>query len=183
VARDTPLRPAAGLLIILGLATTAAACGGGPPRDLAGFGLGMSQEQVMGEARRLGGFTCHVQGTRPRLTTCSGPTPDGPVEVVVRDDSAVAVSLLQDPRGRRPERQVRRFVKGFGDPAWHDRPYPTRSDPSGGFHTLWLNQDSTRSLALICAGRRLQPPCTARLAVTGPTEVQASLDTLLDIQR
>jgi hypothetical protein len=165
------------------LAVPLAACGGGPPRELAGFALGMSQEQVMAQARRTGGFTCHLHGTRPSLTTCQGHTPDGEVQLVVRDNVTVAVSLVREPPGRNPRRQMRRFVKGFGDPAWRERPYPSRFDTGQGYHTLWVNSDSTRSLALVCVGRRTEPPCTAVLEATTPAAVHASLDRLLGIQR
>jgi hypothetical protein len=169
--------------LALALAAPLAACGGGPPRELAGFALGMSQEQVMAQARRTGGFTCHLHGTRPRLTTCQGHTPDGEVQVIVQENMTVAISLVREPSGRNPRRQMRRFVKGFGDPAWRERPYPSRFDTVQGYHTLWVNSDSTRSLALVCAGRRTEPPCRAMLEVTTPGDVHASLDSLLGIQR
>jgi hypothetical protein len=183
LARKAMWRTAARLSLFAVMAAAMAGCGGGPPRELAGFSLGMSREQVMAEARRTGGFTCHIRGTRPRLTTCEGQTPDGTVQVTVRDDTTEAVALVRDPSGRNPQRQMQRFVKGFGDPAWRDRPFPTRSDPSQGLHTLWLSADSTRSMALVCAGRRLEPPCTAELAVTSPAQVHAFLDDLMGIQR
>jgi hypothetical protein len=183
LAREAMGRTAARLSLLAVMAASMAGCGGGPPRELGGFSLGMSQEQVMAEARRAGGFTCHVRGTRPRLTTCEGETPDGTVQVTVREDTTVAVALARDPSGRNPQRQMRRFVRGFGDPAWRDRPFPNRSDPTQGFHTLWLSADSTQSIALVCAERRLQPPCTAEIAVTSPARVHASLDALMGIQR
>jgi hypothetical protein len=183
LARKAMWRTAARISLIAIMGAPVAGCGGGPPRELAGFGLGSSQEQVMAEARRTGGFTCHVRGTRPRLTTCEGQTADGLVKVTVRDDTTVAVVLVRDPVGRNPPRQMRRFVKGFGDPAWRDRPFPNRADPIQGFHTLWLSADSSRSMALVCAERRLQPPCTAELAVTSPARVLAALDDLMGIQR
>lgn len=183
MARDAWRHTAARLSLLFVVAAPMAGCGGGPPRELAGFSLGMSQEQVMEEARRMGGFTCHVRGTRPRLTACEGQTPDGTVQVTVQDNATVAIALVRDPAGRNPQRQMRRFVKGFGDPAWRDRPFPTRSDPSQGLHTIWLSADSTRAMALVCAGRRLEPPCTAELAVTSPAQVLAALDGLMGIQR
>jgi hypothetical protein len=183
LAREAMGRTAARLALLAVMAAPMTGCGGGPPRDLAGFSLGMSQEQVLAEARRTGGFTCHVRGTRPRLTTCEGQTLDGTVQVTVRDDTTVAVALARDPAGRNPQRQMWRFVKGFGDPAWRDRPFPNRAEPTQGFHTLWLSADSTRSMALVCAQRRLQPPCAAELAVTSPARVHASLDHLMGIQR
>jgi hypothetical protein len=179
VDRDDRPRLAAALSVALILT----GCGGGPPRDLAGFTLGMSQDQAMARVRSIGGFTCHVRGTIPRLTSCEGATSEGVVKVVIRDDVTVGVSLRTEPAGRNPRRKMRRFVKGFGDPAWRERPYPTRFDPLEGYHTFWLDRDSTRSIAMVCAGQKLEPPCTAELALTSPAAVHSTLDALLGIER
>lgn len=171
------------LTACLPVAMGMAGCGGGPPRDLAGFALGTPGDQAMAKVRSLGGFTCHVRGTIPRLTTCDGTTSEGAVQVVIRDDVTVSVSLRTEPSGRNPRRQMRRFSKAFGDPAWRERPYPTRFDPVEGYHTFWLDKDSTRSIAMVCAGPKLEPPCNARLALTSPAAVHATLDSLLGIRR
>lgn len=173
------LRLAAALTVALILG----GCGGGPPRDLAGFALGMSRDQAMTKVRGMGGFTCHVRGTIPPLTTCEGATSEGVVQLVIRDDVTVAVSLRTEPAGRNPRRKMRRFVKGFGDAAWRERPYPSRFDPLEGYHTFWLDRDSTRSIAMICAGQKLEPPCTAELTLSSPASVHSTLDALLGIQR
>lgn len=164
-------------LLVAGLA----ACGGSPPEELGGFALGMSQAQVVEAARAAGSFTCRMRGTRPRITTCEGPTPEGTVRVLVRDDVARVITLRRDPEGRDPQRQMRRSVRGFGDAAWRERPYPGRERPVEGYQTLWLNEDSTRALATVCAGTGLRPPCVLELATTSPAGVLAKLDTLLGI--
>jgi hypothetical protein len=167
------------LPVLLTVALTG--CGRSPPKEMAGFGLGMSQDQVVTEAARHGGFTCHLSGTRPRLATCAGTTAQGPARVRVRENQVVAVSLEMDPGGRRPQRAMRRFTRRFGEPAWEERPFPTPFDSITGYHTLWLNRDSTRALGVVCAGRRLAPPCTAELSRTSPDAVEMKLDSLLGI--
>lgn len=167
------------LAFVLSLCLTG--CGGSPPTSLAGFTLGMSQEAVLAETAAQGNFNCRLRGVAPAVTLCEGITADGQVRVVVHDGAAVSVSLQLEPAGRRPERAVNRFVRRFGAPAWRERPYPPR-EPRG-YHTLWLDRDSTRSLAMICSGRRLEPPCSAELSRTAPSTVQAQLDALLEIQR
>jgi hypothetical protein len=173
-----PLRAAVPWLIL-----TLAGCGRSPPSELGGFGLRMSQEQVVAESRARTGSTCHLTGTRPRLTVCQGFDPGGDFRVVVLDDAITSIRIRLEPEGRRPQRAVRRFVKKFGDPVWRERPYHSPLDPAAGYHTLWLSRDSTRSLALICADRGLAPPCFAELTRTSPTAVEAKLDTLLGIRR
>src|SRR5690606_26647316 len=126
-------------------------CGGGPPESLGGFELGLTQAEVLEEARSRGAFSCRLRATRPRLAECEGPTPDGVVTVVVRDDSVVRVVLrLEPPADERPGRAVRRFVEPFGDPIWRDRPVPPRASPPERYHTYWLDADSTRALAMVC---------------------------------
>lgn len=166
-----------------GLALAAAGCGGDPPRSLAGFSLGMSQERVMDAVRARGGFTCNVRGTRPPMTSCEGPSEDGPVRVVVRQDTAVEIALLMDPDVRNPRRAMRRYVRPFGPPAWRERPYPSRAAAVEGYHTLWLDRDTTRAIALVCAGRDLVPPCTVELTRTSPARILAVLDSLLDARQ
>lgn len=78
---------------------------------------------------------------------------------------------------------MRRFVRRFGAPAWRDRPHAMPSDTTPVYHTLWLDRDSTRALAMMCVGERLVPPCVAELARTSPAAVEAKLDTLLRIRR
>lgn len=176
-------RPARPLLAAVPwLAVGLAGCGGDPPKELGGFSLGMSQEQVLEESRRQGGSTCHLKGTRPRLTVCQGSEPGREFRVVVLDDAIASIRLEMEPAGRRPQRAIRRFVRRFGDPVWRERPYPPSLDVAPGYHTLWVNGDSTRSLAMICAGRRLVPPCSAELARTTRSTVEAKLDTLLGIR-
>lgn len=167
--------------LALGLAL--AGCGGSPPDNLDGFRLGMSQEQVMAEARSRGDFTCRLQGTRPRLMTCDGPTPEGQLRIVVHDDATTYLGIRMEPSGSRPERTMRRFVRRFGDPAWRERPHPMPFDSAEAFHTLWLDRDTTRALAMMCEGVGLVPPCYAELARTSPAAVEAKLDTLLRIRR
>jgi hypothetical protein len=159
----------------------AAGCRDEPPRSLAGFALGMSQERAMAEARSHGGFTCSVRGTQPRQSVCEGDTPDGPVRVLVHQDTLVEVTVRMDPDVRNPRRAMRHFVRKFGEPAWRERPYPSRFAPLEGHHTLWLDRDSTRSVALVCDGPRLEPPCLVELAATSPARVLATLDSLLEI--
>lgn len=164
---------------------SAAACGGEPPRSLAGFELGQTQEQVLEAARSRGGFDCRLRSSRPPLAVCEGPTEQGTVTVLVRGDSVVSVRLRIEPGDAddRPRAAIRRFVRPFGDPAWRDRPYPPRSLPPDRFHTQWIDGDSLRSLALICAHEDLGPPCTAELTATRPAAVEARRDTLLGIRR
>jgi hypothetical protein len=169
------------LAILAALALVLPSCGRGPPRALSGFSLGMPQDEVLERARKLGGFTCSIRGTRPPVTICEGPTADGEVLVTVRDDEVVRVGLRRVPEGRRPQRDMRRFVSRYGDPAWRERPYPSRFEPLEGYHTLWLNRDSTRWVAAICHGQRLEPPCSIDLAVTSPAGVRLLLDGLLGI--
>jgi hypothetical protein len=166
----------------LALAVGVAGCGGSPPTQLVGLRLGMSQEALMTEVRERGGFTCRLTGSRPRLTTCEGPTPDGHVRVVVRDDEVIWIQLRMDPTGPRPERTVRRLVRRLDDPAWRERPHFMPPDSAPAYHTLWVDRDSTRFLSLLCADRRLAPPCYAELARTSPVAVEAKLDTLMGIQ-
>lgn len=165
------------------LALALAGCSGSPPRELGGFGLGMSQEQVVEESRRRGGSTCQLTGTRPRLTVCQGFQPGDRYRVTVVDDATASIHLRMDPGGRRPQREVRRFVRRFGTPVWRERPTPPAIESAGGYHTYWIDRDSTRSLALVCADRGLVPPCSAELARTSPAAVEAKLDTLLGIRR
>lgn len=159
------------------------ACGRGPPQAVAGFALGMTQDEVMALARDRGGFTCHIRGTRPPMAVCEGSTMEGPVTVVVRDNALVRVTLQRIPAQRRPQREMQRFVRRFGEPAWRERPYPSRFEPLEGYHTAWLSRDTTRSLTLVCAGRQLEPPCRVELASTTPAAVEAMLDALLGIER
>jgi hypothetical protein len=164
------------------LAVVVAGCGGSPPTELAGFQLGMSQEAAMTEVRERGGFTCRLTASRPRLTTCEGPTPDGDVRLVVRDDALIWIRLRMDPAGPRPERAVRRLVGRPGDPAWRERPYFMPPDSAPAYHTLWVDRDTTRTLSLLCADRRLAPPCYAELTRTSPPAVEAKLDSLMGIR-
>lgn len=166
-------------LLVLG------ACGGGePPEALAGFRLDMSQAQVMAEANRRPGFVCRLQASRPKLTSCAGPTDQGRAEAVVRGDSADMFITLELARGARdPDRAVRELSDPFGTPAWKDRPFPPLTDPPEAYHTYWVDRDSTRGIALICDGPDLGPPCNARLSTTTPAGVQAKLDTLMGIRR
>ncbi len=175
-------RPLAIVLSML-LMAPVAACGGAPPEGLGGFELGMSQAQVMERSQRRGGFTCTLIGTRPKVTSCAGPTEGGPIEVLVRGDSAVRIILRKDVPDKHPARSMRRFARGFGKPAWSDRPWPLRPRPTERFNTVWLDRDTTRAIALTCRGRRLEPPCTAELNATTPARLQARLDSLLGIRR
>jgi hypothetical protein len=143
----------------------------------------MSQEQVVLETRRRGDSACHLSGTRPRVAVCEGRRSGEQFRVVVLDDAATSIRAPVPAHGRRPQRDVRRFVRRFGEPAWRDRPYHPASEPAPGYHTLWLDRDSTRSLAMICAARALGPPCSAELARTSPAAVEAKLDSILNIRR
>lgn len=165
------------------LAAALVGCGGGPPRSMDGFSLGMSREEVLAEVRSRGGFTCSIRGTRPSLTLCEGPTSDGSVRVVVRQDSVVEVTVRTEPPARSPQRAMQRLARRFGEPAWRERPYPPRPARPEGYHSLWLSRDSTRSVAMLCQGERLTPPCTIELAATSPASIQAKLDSLLQIRR
>ncbi|MFW5947670.1 MAG: hypothetical protein ACOCUW_04180, partial [Gemmatimonadota bacterium] len=137
-------------VLLLGAAALAG-CGGEPPEGLAGFRLGMTQPELLAEADARMGFTCRARATRPPQTACAGPAEEGQVEAVVRGDSVVRITLelardAADPSAAADA--VRRFVRGFGDPAWRDRPYPPPSgprpsDPPEGYHTFWVDVDST----------------------------------------
>jgi hypothetical protein len=175
--RFLPAPTAAALLLAL------AGCGGEPPETLGGFELGLTHGQVMEAARARGGFSCRVRASRPPVTICTGPAEEGEVTAVVRDDSVVSIALRLDPAGPDGGRTIRRFVEPFGDPGWRDRPQPPASPTPESFHTLWLDEDSIRALALSCAERELGPPCTAELYETTPAGVQATLDSLLRIRR
>lgn len=167
------------LLALVGLG----ACGGEPPEALGPFRLGMTQSEVMDTAYSRPEFVCRLVASRPKMTLCSGPTEQGRVEALVRGDSAVQVTLEVARHADDPARATRRFARRFGDPAWFDRPYPPTSDPPDGYHTFWLNEDSTRGIAMICRGKELGPPCNARLTTTSPAGVEAKLDSLLNIRR
>lgn len=159
-------------------------CGGGPPESLAGFALGHDQAQTMEIARSLGGFQCRLRSSRPKLTVCEGPVDEGIVGVVVRDDTVVSVSLRLEPApDDRPRRVIRRFARPFGDPVWRDRPYPPLELPPRGYHTLWVDDDTARAIALVCDGEQLTPPCTAELTPISPAGLEARLDTLMGIRR
>ena len=160
-----------------------AGCGGGPPAELAGFALGMTQAEAADVARGHGSFTCRFRGVHPPTMTCDGGTPEGAVRVFVEDDVTRSITLRPDPGGADPQAAMRRFVDGFGDPAWRERPVPPRSPTVEGYHTLWVNEDSTRALATVCAGPGLRPPCLVELATTSPAGVAAKLDTLLGLRR
>jgi hypothetical protein len=159
-------------------------CEGSPPETLGGFGLGLTQSELMEEARLRGGWGCRLRASRPPLTICEGPVEEGTVTVTIEGDSARSVRLRMAPDpDDDPGRAVRRWAGDFGTPLWRDRPYPPRSDPPTGYHTYWANEDSTRSLALVCAGREMAPPCTAELERASPVRVRATLDSLLGITR
>lgn len=160
-----------------------AGCGGEPPETLGGFSLGLTQAEVMAAARDRGGFGCRVRASRPPLTICSGPSEEGEVTAVVQADSVIAIALRLDAAGPEPRRVVERFVRPFGDPAWRDRPLPPQAPVPESYHTLWLDADSVRALAMSCDGPDLAPPCTAELRETTPAGVQATLDELLRIRR
>lgn len=145
--------------------------------------LGMTQQEVLDAVRARGGFNCRLRASRPKLTVCEGPAEGGALTVVVEGDSVVRLELRLDAGGENPRRTVRRFVKPFGDAVWRDRPQPPRASTPEGYHTLWLDEDTTRGIALVCAGSGLAPPCTAGLAETTPQRVQARLDSLLGIVR
>lgn len=160
-----------------------AGCGGEPPETLGGFSLGLTQAEVMAEARERGGFGCRFRASSPPVTICAGPAEEGEVTAVVRADSVVAIQLRLDPADSEPGRAVQRFVRPFGDPAWRDRPQPPDAPVPDSYHTLWLDADSLRALGLSCAGPDLAPPCTAELRETTPAGVLAALDSLLRIRR
>lgn len=168
-------------VLLAGLAV--GACGGEPPEGLGGFRLGMTQSEVMDTAYARPEFVCRLVASRPKVTLCSGPTEQGMVEALVRGDSAVQITLEVAREAEDPAGATRRFARPFGDPAWFDRPYPPTSSPPEGYHTFWLNEDSTRGIAMICRGRDLEPPCNARLTTTSPAGVEAKLDSLLNIRR
>lgn len=184
-ATTRPLPAHASRVFGLGLllAATLAGCRGSPPNALAGFRLGMTQEQVLQEGRRHGDFTCNIRGTVPRLMTCHGPTTHGALRVSVRDDVTTYLGVYMDAEGARPERVTRRFVRRFGTPAWKERPHPMPFDSIDGYHTFWLARDSTRALGMTCVGKGLVPPCFAELTRTSPAAVEAKLDSLLRIRR
>jgi hypothetical protein len=167
----------------LTLALALVACRDSPPTELAGFRLSMSQEQVVLETRRRGDAACHLTGTRPPVAICEGRRAGDEFRVVVVGDTTASIRAPVPARGRRPHRDVGRFVRRFGEPAWRDRPYHPPSEPTPGFHTLWLTRDTTRSLAMICASRALGPPCAAELARTSPAAIEAKLDSILNIRR
>lgn len=158
-----------------------AGCDGEPPEEVGGFVLGMAQTDVMAEAGSRG-FVCHLQATRPKVTTCSGNTSQGALEVLVLGERTVKITL-QPNTGPGESGEMRDYSDPFGTAAWHDRPYPPQSEPPERFHTLWLDQDTTRAIALICDGRELEPPCTVELTTTSPSRILAKLDTLLGIRR
>lgn len=171
------------LLAALLVTVFASACGGEPPEGLGGFRIGMSQSEAMDTAYAREGFTCRLLASVPKQTLCSGPTDQGSVEALVRGDTTVRVTLEVARTADDPVAATRRFARPFGDPAWRDRPYPPTAEPPEGYHTLWVNEDSTRSIAMICRGPELGPPCNARLATTTPAGVEARLDSLLGIRR
>lgn len=174
--RRPPAGSAASLLLLL------AACGGEPPETLGGFALGITQDEMLEQARARGDFGCRLRASRPPLATCEGPTEEGTVTAVARDGAVVRITLrLEWPGEGRPDRAVRRFADPFGEPAWRDRPLPPRSPTVEAYHTLWLDADSTRSVALECRGPDLAPPCAAELRATSPASVRARRDTLLGI--
>lgn len=169
----------------LALASLLVACGGEPPESLAGFRLGMTQGEVTRAAGEIGGFTCRFRGTRPPVMVCAGETAEGPVRIVAVEDATRSITLTLDPSGRDPQRTLRRFVRGFGDPAWRERPVNAPAgrgqDRGEAYHTFWVNDDSTRAIAAVCAGAGLLPPCDLELTATSPAGVVAKLDSLLGI--
>ena len=166
-------------LLVVGLV----ACGGEPPEELAGFTLTMTQQEVMGEAYSRPEYVCRLVASRPKVTFCSGPTDQGMVEVMVRGDSTARITLEVGRQAEDPAEAVERFARPFGRPAWRDRPYPPTADPPEGYHTFWVDADSTRAIAMICGGEALAPPCNARLMRITPAGVEAKLDSLLNIRR
>jgi hypothetical protein len=174
-------RPTAAAAVLTMAAGLLSGCGGEPPEGFDGFELGMPQTDVMAEAGSRG-FTCHLQATRPKLTTCSGNTSQGALEVQVVGDRTEQLTLRPDVEPG-ASGEMREYSEPFGTPAWRDRPYPPQSDPPERYHTLWLDEDTTRAVALICDGRELAPPCTVVLATTSPSRILAKLDTLLGIRR
>lgn len=159
------------------------ACGGEPPEELGGFRLDMTQAQVMDLAYDRQGFVCRLVASRPKQTVCSGPSELGRLEAaVVGDSGTVRITVEIGRETEDPAAAVRDFVDPFGEPAWRDRPYPPTADPPEGYHTLWLDADSTRAVAMICRGEALGPPCNARLMTTTPAGIRAKLDSLLNIR-
>lgn len=171
------------VLLAASLAPALVGCRPSPPTHLGGFRLDMSQQDVVDESRRRPESACHLAGTRPRVAVCEGTRPGHEFRVVVVGDTTAYIRVRMQPEGPRPERGMRRFVSRFGEPAWRERPHTAPFEPRAGYHTLWLNRDSTRSLAMICAAAGLGPPCSAELARTSPAAVEAKLDTLLGIRR
>jgi hypothetical protein len=173
-----PSAAAGALALLIGLT----GCGGEPPEQLGGFELGLTQDEMLAAARERGGFACRLRSSRPKLAACEGPTEDGIVTVTARADTVVRIELRLAPGADDdPARAVRRFARPFGDPAWRDRPLPPRATTPERYHTLWLDEDTTRSVALACDGAELAPPCTAELRPTSPAAVRARRDTLLGI--
>jgi hypothetical protein len=166
----------------LALALALPGCGSSPPEELAGFRLAMSQQEVVLEARGRGDSACHLTGTRPRVAVCEGTRPGEAYRVVAVDDRTTYIRTELPVDERRPERAVRRFRGRLGEPAWRDRPYAS-SEYAPAFHTLWLDRDSTRYLAMTCAARGFGPPCSAELARATPAAIEAKLDTILGIRR
>ena len=171
------------IVLVAVVALGAAACGGEPPEELGGFTLTMSQSEVMDEAYSRPDYVCRLVASRPKVTFCSGPTDQGMLEVTVRGDSARRITLEVARNADDPADATQRFARPFGTPAWRDRPYPPTAVPPEGYHTFWVDRDSTRGLAMICRGEELGPPCNARLMRTSPAGVQAKLDSLLNIRR
>lgn len=167
------------VLVILGLA----GCGGEPPEGLGPFRLGMTQSELMDTAYNRAEYVCRLVASRPKVTFCSGPTEHGTVEAMARGDSTVRVTLEVARTADDPAEATRAFAKPFGTPAWRDRPYPPLSDPPEGYHTFWIDRDSTRGIAMTCRGEELGPPCNARLTVMSPAAVRAKLDSLMNIRR
>lgn len=168
------------LVLVLAVLT---GCGGEPPEGLGPFRLGMSQSEFMDTAYNRAEYVCRLVASRPKVTFCSGPTGHGTVEAMARGDSTVRITLEVARSATDPVEATRAFAQPFGKPAWRDRPYPPLSDPPEGYHTFWVDDDSTRGVAMICRGEELEPPCNARLTVTSPTGVQAKLDSLMNIRR
>ena len=159
-------------------------CGGEPPEEMGGFSLHLSQQELLRTARQRPGFGCVLRATRPPVTFCRGPDEQGYVTATARGDSVSDIALRLEPAGRadEPDPMVRELVDPVGEPAWRDRPMPPRAAEADSFHTLWLTDDSTRALALVCARPELGAPCTARLSRTSPAEVLGLLDSLLGIR-
>ena len=159
-------------------------CRGEPPEALGGVELTATQQEVLAFAESRGSFSCRLRSSRPKLTVCEGPTEDGTLTVVILGDTVDRLELRLEPDpDEEPGRTVQRFTRGLGDPAWRDRPVPPRVSPPRGYHTLWVDPDTTRAIALVCDRPRLEPPCTAELVATSPGGLLAKLDTLLGIRR